>query len=104
MSESLPQVLGAIEARRDELVALTRKPVRIRAANPPGDAYRECAEAIGRRLRRRGFAVEYVRGHGAPGDHDRYPRINASVSVRPRLTCNNETKVKEKHREGIEKV
>ncbi|MBS0396923.1 MAG: acetylornithine deacetylase/succinyl-diaminopimelate desuccinylase family protein, partial [Proteobacteria bacterium] len=31
---------------------------------------------IGRRLARRGFAVEYVRGQGAPGDSDRYPRLN----------------------------
>jgi succinyl-diaminopimelate desuccinylase len=73
---SIAAVLRAIEARRDELVALAQELVRIPTTNPPGDAYRDCAEAIGRRLARRGFAVEYVRGHGAPGDSDRYPRVN----------------------------
>jgi succinyl-diaminopimelate desuccinylase len=76
VSGSIPAVLQAIAARRDELVALTQELVRIPTTNPPGDAYRDCAEAIGRRLARRGFAVEYVRGHGAPGDSDRYPRVN----------------------------
>ena len=76
MTELDPRVLAAIDARRDELIALTQELVRIPTTNPPGDAYRECAEAIGRRLARRNFAVEYVRGLGAPGDSDRYPRIN----------------------------
>jgi len=76
VTEPLGRVLAAIEARRDELVALTQDLVRIPTTNPPGDAYRECAEAIGRRLARRGFEVEYVRGVGTPGDSDRYPRIN----------------------------
>lgn len=65
-----------IEARSDELVALTQALVRIPTTNPPGDAYRECAEFLGGRLAARGFAVEYVRGLGAPGDSDRYPRTN----------------------------
>ncbi len=72
----MPRLLAAIESRRDELVALTQQLVRIPTTNPPGEAYRECAEAIGRRLARRGFSVEYVRGLGTPGDSDRYPRIN----------------------------
>lgn len=76
MTEPMRRVLAAIESRRDEIVALTQDLVRIPTTNPPGDAYRECAEAIGRRLARRGFAVEYVRGVGSPGDSDRYPRIN----------------------------
>ncbi len=76
MTEPMRRVLAAVESRRDEIVALTQDLVRIPTTNPPGDAYRECAEAIGRRLARRGFAVEYVRGVGSPGDSDRYPRIN----------------------------
>jgi succinyl-diaminopimelate desuccinylase len=76
VTESIPQVVALIEARRDELVALTQELVRIPTTNPPGDGYRECAEVIGGRLARRGFAVEYVRGRGTPGDSDRYPRIN----------------------------
>ncbi len=31
---------------------------------------------MGERLRARGFAVEYVRAVGAPGDSDAYPRVN----------------------------
>ncbi len=65
-----------IEDRTEELVALTRDLVRIPTLNPPGDAYIPCAELIGERLRARGFEVEYVRGHGSPGDSDRYPRMN----------------------------
>jgi succinyl-diaminopimelate desuccinylase len=73
MSDSL---LARLEGKRAEIVALTRDLVRIPTVNPPGDAYGPCAELIGERLRRRGFQVRYVRGEGAPGDSDRYPRIN----------------------------
>src|SRR5579871_1610859 len=69
-------LLAEIEARRDEIVALTQALVRIPSVNPPGECYRDCAELIGERLRLRGFAVEYVRAEGAPGDSDRYPRWN----------------------------
>jgi succinyl-diaminopimelate desuccinylase len=65
-----------IEERRDELVELTRQLIRFPTVNPPGEAYRPCAEFIGRRLAQRGFAVEYVHAAGTPGDNDRYPRIN----------------------------
>ena len=65
MIESLSR---RIESKRDELVALARDLVRIPTVNPPGDAYRECAEFIGRRLAARGFSVEYVRAEGAVGD------------------------------------
>jgi succinyl-diaminopimelate desuccinylase len=66
----------AIDGRREELVELTRDLVRFPTVNPPGEAYGPCAEFIGRRLARRGFAVEYVRAEGAPGDSERHPRIN----------------------------
>jgi succinyl-diaminopimelate desuccinylase len=66
----------AIDGRREELVELTRDLVRFPTVNPPGEAYRPCAEFIGRRLARRGFAVEYVRAEGTPGDSERHPRIN----------------------------
>jgi succinyl-diaminopimelate desuccinylase len=65
-----------IDGRRDELVALTQDLVRFPTVNPPGEAYRPCAEYIGRRLGRRGFEVQYVRAVGTPGDDERYPRIN----------------------------
>jgi succinyl-diaminopimelate desuccinylase len=66
----------SIEARRDELIELTRELLRFPTVNPPGEAYQPCAEYIGRRLARRGFAVQYVRAEGTPGDSARHPRIN----------------------------
>ncbi|MEW9805209.1 acetylornithine deacetylase/succinyl-diaminopimelate desuccinylase family protein [Mesorhizobium sp. ZMM04-5] len=65
-----------IEDRTEELAALAADLIRFPTVNPPGDAYRPCAEFIGERLRKRGFGVEYIRAEGAPGDSDRYPRVN----------------------------
>lgn len=74
---SLPEkLLEAVEARRDEVTALTRELIRFPTVNPPGEAYTPCAEFIGNYLKRHGFEVEYIRGEGAPGDTDRYPRTN----------------------------
>ncbi|THF59777.1 acetylornithine deacetylase/succinyl-diaminopimelate desuccinylase family protein [Ollibium composti] len=70
------QLLNAIDARTDDLVALTADLIRFPTVNPPGEAYRPCAEYVGERLKKRGFGIEYVRGEGSPGDTDRYPRIN----------------------------
>ena len=70
------QVLDRIDGRVDELVALTCDLIRFPTINPPGEAYRPCAEYIGERLAKRGFDVEYVRGVGTPGDSDTYPRVN----------------------------
>jgi succinyl-diaminopimelate desuccinylase len=66
----------AVEARRDDLVSLTADLIRFPTVNPPGEAYRPCAEFVGERLRKRGFETEFVRAEGAPGDTDRYPRVN----------------------------
>jgi succinyl-diaminopimelate desuccinylase len=69
-------LLETIEARREELVELARALIRFPTINPPGEAYQPCAEFIGERLSARGFALNYVRAAGAPGDSDSYPRIN----------------------------
>jgi succinyl-diaminopimelate desuccinylase len=69
-------LLNAIDSRRDELVELTRALIRFPTVNPPGEAYRPCAEFIGERLRAKGFAVDYVHAAGTPGDSEHYPRIN----------------------------
>ena len=66
----------AIDERRDDLIELTRALIRFPTVNPPGEAYRPCAEFIGDRLRTRGFTVDYVHAAGTPGDTERYPRIN----------------------------
>src|SRR5580704_5554522 len=72
----LDAALGEIDGRRDEIVALARDLIRFPTVNPPGEAYRPCAEFLGDRLKRRGFDVTYVRAEGTPGDNDKYPRIN----------------------------
>ncbi|HWU25456.1 MAG TPA: acetylornithine deacetylase/succinyl-diaminopimelate desuccinylase family protein, partial [Rhizomicrobium sp.] len=69
-------VLREIDAREAEIVALARDLIRFPTVNPPGEAYRPCAEFLGERLKRRGFQVSYVRAEGTPGDSDKYPRIN----------------------------
>ena len=75
-SAGLEAVLREIETREPEIVALTQDLIRFPTVNPPGEAYRPCAEFLGQRLARRGMQVEYVRAEGAPGDTDKYPRIN----------------------------
>ncbi len=69
-------LLAAIDARADEIVALTQALIRIPSVNPPGVDYRACCELIGARLVKRGFALAYVRAEGAPGDSDAHPRWN----------------------------
>lgn len=66
----------SIEGRREELVELTRELIRFPTVNPPGEAYRPCAEFIGRRLRPRGFSIDYVHAEGTAGDTPRHSRIN----------------------------
>ena len=75
-SEKATALIGVIEARRDDLIALTQELVRIPTINPPGDHYLEICEYLKRRLESSGFATELVRGEGTPGDSDRYPRWN----------------------------
>jgi len=76
MTNLYEDLFARIDAKRDELVELTRTLVRIPTVNPPGDYYEDCARLLGERLTGRGFDVEYVRAHGAVGDSQRYPRIN----------------------------
>jgi len=76
VTPALQQVMDRIDDRVDDLVELTGDLIRFPTINPPGDAYQPCAEYIGKRLSKRGFEIEYVRGVGAPGDSDAYPRVN----------------------------
>jgi succinyl-diaminopimelate desuccinylase len=75
-SDPMDELCRAIDERRDELTELCRALIRFATVNPPGEEYRPCAEFIGERMRSRGFAVEYVRAEGTPGDSERHPRIN----------------------------
>jgi succinyl-diaminopimelate desuccinylase len=65
-----------IDDRTDELTALAVDLIRFPTVNPPGEAYRPCAEYLAERLRKRGFGIEFIRAEGTPGDSDRYPRTN----------------------------
>ncbi len=67
---------AAVEARRDDLVALTQDLIRIPTLNPPGRCYREICDYLDRRLSAAGFQVELIRAHGALADSERYPRWN----------------------------
>jgi|GEM_PF-3559823 len=69
-------LFARIDAKRDDLVDLTRDLIRFPTVNPPGEAYTPCAEFLGDRLKARGFEVGYHRGEGEAGDSDRYPRTN----------------------------
>ena len=69
-------LLELIDRRTDELVGLTTDLIRFPTVNPPGEAYRPCAEYIAARLKQRGFEDEFIRAEGSPGDSDRYPRVN----------------------------
>jgi len=76
LKDTPAKLFQMIDERRDELIELTRELIHFPTVNPPGEAYQPCAEFIGRRLSRRGFAVEYVHAAGTPGDNQRHPRIN----------------------------
>ena len=69
-------LFNRIESKREELISFTKELVRIPTVNPPGENYTECAELIGQRLKKRGFAVHYERANNSPGDSDIYPRNN----------------------------
>lgn len=76
-SIDIQQRLAAeIDARRDDLVALTQDLIRIPTVNPPGDCYRDVCEYLERRLSKSGYQVELLRAEGAPGDSDKHPRWN----------------------------
>ncbi len=66
----------AIDARRDDLIALTQALIRIPTLNPPGRHYRDICEFLDRRLARHGFDTKLIRAHGTPGDSEKYPRWN----------------------------
>ncbi|AZO12432.1 MULTISPECIES: acetylornithine deacetylase/succinyl-diaminopimelate desuccinylase family protein [unclassified Mesorhizobium] len=74
----------AVEDRVDDLIALTVDLIRFPTVNPPGEAYRPCAEYLGARLRKLGFEIDFIRAMGAPGDTDRYPRVNVVARLEGR--------------------
>jgi succinyl-diaminopimelate desuccinylase len=82
MPGPLDRVFAEIDRAADEIVEFTSALVRIPTINPPGDAYDECARAIGARLKRNGFSVEYLAAEGRPEHTRTHPRINVVGSKR----------------------
>ena len=70
------ELIREIDARREDLVALTQDLLRIPTLNPPGENYLEICNYLYRRLSKAGFRAELIRAHGAPGDSEKYPRWN----------------------------
>jgi succinyl-diaminopimelate desuccinylase len=75
------QVLRAVDALAQEMVAFTQALVRIPTINPPGEHYWQCAELIGYKLREFGYDVETLAADGLPEHSERYPRINVIGSL-----------------------
>jgi succinyl-diaminopimelate desuccinylase len=70
------RILATVEASADEIVAFTSELIRIPTINPPGEAYPECASAIGTQLEACGFDVEYFEAEGRPEHTATHPRVN----------------------------
>lgn len=70
------QLLPALSARRDDLIALTQDLIRIPTLNPPGENYRDICAYLERRLKASGFETQMIRAVGTPGDCEAYPRWN----------------------------
>jgi len=69
-------LLSAVEARREDLVALTQDLIRFPTLNPPGPHYHDICAYLDARLSAKGFKTEMIRAKGALADSDRYPRWN----------------------------
>lgn len=87
------KLMAVIDAAADEMVEFTGDMLRIPTVNPPGDAYAECAELIGRRLEMFGFAVDYPVADGRPEHTASHPRMNVvglrqGRSMRPLVHLN----------------
>jgi succinyl-diaminopimelate desuccinylase len=70
------RVRAAVDDLAGELVDFAAELVRIPTVNPPGEFYEDCARAIGARLERCGFRVEYQAAEGRPEHTRAHPRVN----------------------------
>lgn len=74
-------ILAEVTARRQELIGLAQDLIRIPTLNPPGQHYRTICDYLAARLLAVGFAVQFVRAVGAPGDCEAYPRWNLIARI-----------------------
>jgi succinyl-diaminopimelate desuccinylase len=76
IKQTTDALLRRVEARREALVDFAAGLIRIPTVNPPGENYRDCCEAVARRVMASGFATQFLRAEGFPGDTDAFPRWN----------------------------
>lgn len=74
-------LLADVRSRRADLVALAQDLIRIPTLNPPGAQYRTICDTLAARLSAQGFACEFIRATGAPGDSDAFPRWNLIARI-----------------------
>ncbi len=91
--QAIDRVFAEIDDATDEMVDFTVGMIRIPTINPPGDAYVDCAEFIGRRLRDCSFTVDYPVAAGRPEHTPSHPRMNVvglrqGRSMRPLVHLN----------------
>ncbi len=72
-SAVVDRVLSEATVCGEEAAHFSAELIRVPTVNPPGDAYRECAELLGVRLEADGFETEYVEG---PGTDPKRPKVN----------------------------
>jgi succinyl-diaminopimelate desuccinylase len=75
-ADSQERVLHAVDEAVDEIADFTSALIRLPTVNPPGEAYPECAQLIGTRLKSFGFVVDYINAEGRPEHTRGNPRIN----------------------------
>ena len=86
-------VLAAVDQLQDELVDFAAQLIRVPTVNPPGEAYRDCAELLGRKLSEFDFDIKYVEADGRPEHTSAHPRVNviglrSGTSPRPLVHFN----------------
>lgn len=76
MSSRIDALKAAIDAQRDDLIALTQDLIRIPTLNPPGRHYRDICDYLRARMAPQGWDCDLIRAHGSPGDCEEFPRWN----------------------------
>ena len=69
-------LLNDILSRRDDLIDLTQKLIKIPTLNPPGNNYLKICEYLKIRMEKSGFTSKLIRAYDTPGDSDKFPRWN----------------------------
>ena len=73
-------LLHDILSRRNDLIDLTQKLIKIPTLNPPGNNYLEICEYLKTRMEINGFITKLIRAYDTPGDSDKFPRWNLVCS------------------------